>query len=96
MLCELMDVSAEKILTDFINTVSMDREGLDEDQKSLLSLYFLNCKYGQERYHEDSITQMLHELQCVSEFYPEEYNEREQEEWKRMYYKYWFKRWKKG
>lgn len=96
MLCHLLDISAERVLHDFMNTVSMESYGLGKEQQRMLVSYFTSCRYGHQHYSQNDVEQMLYELNCISTLWPGEDSMRVLDKhvaWRDMYHKQWFKKW---
>jgi len=98
LLCRLMDVTPEIIVTDFMDNLSCasrNRLGRDE-AKEKLKEYFLNHKYGQHHYREEDIIQIFKELDAIGMLFPKDASDKMLDlhtKWRDKYYNYFFKKW---
>lgn len=98
MLCSLMGVPAEKILEDFITTLSGAYHSLGEEPRAKLEEYFNLCGYGRKRYTEEELRRMLYELNAIYRLWPDQADGKLIDlhaEWRRAYDQYWYEKWKR-
>jgi len=96
MLCHLLEVPAEKVLHDFMNTIAMESYGLKKEHQQKLISYFIDCGYGQQHYSQEDILKMFHELSCIGTLWPKDAPMKVIDQhvaWREMYHKQWFKKW---
>lgn len=98
MLCAMLDVKPEKLLHDFMWTVSESHHKCTEPQRIKAKDYFLECGYGQELYPKEDILQMFKELEAIRSLWIEiTHNNRKAFDqhirWQHMYIEYWFEKW---
>jgi hypothetical protein len=98
LLCRLMDVTPEQLLTDFMDNLSCGswkRSGKDEARKKLVE-YFLEQGYGQHHYTPDNIHSVFREMNAMGMLWPEHAEMRLidiHSNWIREYHQYWFHKW---
>lgn len=95
-LCKLTGVDPHSVLHDFMVNVGMENRSKEEEQKTSAKEYFLKCGYGQEFYSEDEITQIMKELQTVSDIFPNDCPTDfldVHSAWRELYFDYWFDKW---
>ena len=99
MLCAILDVKVEKLLTDFMWMLSYSHHNsATPKQRKAANKFFINCKYGQPLYAKNQVKQMFDELKAEREIY-ETIDGMDHEDkklfWKNnhMYKQHWFKRW---
>jgi len=100
MLCILFETSPEKILSDFMWTLSCMPTDAKEEQRKASLEYFLLSGYGQQAYSEEDIRQIFRELEanrCLSPQVDDNVITQEQWKlhycWRNMYMQYWFEKW---
>ncbi len=99
MLCAILDVKVQDILTDFMRLVSYSvHNDADSKKRNAAREYFMSCEYGQPGYSEEQINQMFEELKAERLIYDS--NKRMDHEdlqvfhrYKNMHMQHWFKRW---
>lgn len=99
MLCAILDVQPEKILMDFMQsmTYSVSKDA-KEAQRRAARKFFLSRRYGQPVYSKKQIRKMFAELKAIRTTYDstDTMNQEDKELfWKNshMYTEFWFKRW---
>jgi len=98
MLCSLMGVPMEKMIEDFITTLSGSYSSLGEGPRAKLEEYFKLCGYGRKRYTEEEIRQMLYELEAIYRLWPRGENMALMDlhvAWREAYKKHWYEKWKR-
>lgn len=99
MLCAILNVKAEIILSDFMWTMSYSYSNDATERKRKAAIkFFLICGYGQPNYTENDIREIFKELKAQRILYnttkqmPQDDRELY---WKNdhMYIQHWFKRW---
>ncbi len=72
LLCKLMDVTPEQVLTDFANNLvgtPWKREERSEARQKLVE-YFISHGYGQKHYTPDEIRQIFREMEAMGRVFP--------------------------
>lgn len=98
LLCRLMDVTPEQILTDFMDNLSCGswkREGRDLSKQHLIQ-YFLAHGYGQHHYTVAEIEKMFKELDAIGLLFPYDSDSKTLDiycKWRDDNYHYWFNKW---
>ncbi|HLX90683.1 MAG TPA: hypothetical protein VKR32_03315 [Puia sp.] len=98
LLCKLMEVTPNQLLSDFIDNLSCsswNRNGR-ENARSKLVEYFVDHGYGQEYYNQDDIRAIFRELEAIGLVWPKGGKMKLIElssKWQRKFYRYWFKKW---
>jgi hypothetical protein len=98
MLCKLLKVSEEKVLSDFMETFSNESYAMDHDQRNPLAAYVLKSGYGQEFYTRQEIEKLFSELEGISALWPEDAPTELLDahiHWREKYMQYWFHKWEK-
>lgn len=98
VLCAILEVKPEKILHDFMWTLSVSYGESTPEQRAKALEYFLQCGYGQELYTKDDILQMFKELEAkrllmVADRGPGNKFWERHIRWTHMYIEYWFEKW---
>jgi hypothetical protein len=98
MICKLVDTPPEKLILDFIDSLSSGswkREG-KEKARQLLTDYFIEYGYGKDDYSPDELKNMFAELDAMAVVFPKD-GEPEQLEayssWRQNFQQYWFNKW---
>lgn len=98
LLCRLMDVTPEHILTDFMDNLSCGswkREGRDLIKQHLIQ-YFLSHGYGQHHYTVEEIEKLFKELDAIGLLFPYDSDNKTLDiycKWREINYHYWFDKW---
>lgn len=95
LLCKLMKVQPRQVLYDFMCNAGMEEYGLGDAQRTKAMEYFLSCGYG-KHYTEENTRKIFKELDCITTLYPNEGKEKMvdlHDNWRRNYYKYWYRKW---
>ena len=98
MLCALLEVKPERLLTDFMWTVSYSYGDATDEQRAAAVDYFMKCGYGQNLYKREEIELMFQELKAQKllvindENAKNDHRERHYR-WSHMYVQYWFRKW---
>lgn len=98
LLCKLMDVTPDQLLTDFMDNLSCGswkREGRDKAKEKLVE-YFIEHGYGQDLYSAEDIRAIFKEMDAVGLVWPDNakmgmidmYSA-----WRKKHHSYWFKKW---
>lgn len=98
MLCRLMEVTPQKVLTDFIHNLSGcgTTENMKKDPTDLLIQYFILSGYGDAYYTEADIQCIFKEIGALAIVFP--HNGKDEllnlyARWREEHYKYWFDKW---
>lgn len=98
LLCKLMDITPDQVLTDFMDNLSCSswkRQGRDKAKERLID-YFVEHGYGQYRYTAEDIRAIFKELDAIGLLWPEGAKMKLIDlhaEWRDKYHTYWFKKW---
>jgi hypothetical protein len=98
LLCKLMDITPEQVLTDFMDNLSCGswkREGRDKAKEKLIE-YFIEHGYGQQHYTVEDIREMFREMNALGLLWPNDAKMKLIDlyaKWREEYQTYWFKKW---
>lgn len=98
LLCKLMEVTPEEVLTDFMDNLgcgSWKREGREKARERLVE-YFIAHGYGQQHYSEEERQVIFQELDAIGMLWPLNAKMEMIElhsRWRDAYYHYWFQKW---
>ncbi len=98
LLCRLMDITPDQVLTDFMDNLSCGswkRQGRDKAKEKLID-YFVEHGYGQHHYTAEDIRTIFKELDAIGLLWPEGAKMKLIDlhaEWRDKYHTYWFKKW---
>lgn len=98
LLCRLMEVTPDQILTDFMDNLSCGswkRKEKDLAKQNLIQ-YFLTHGYGQHHYTVAEIEKIFKELDAIGLLFPHDSNDKMLDihvTWRDNYYHYWFNKW---
>jgi len=98
LLCKLMDITPEQLITDFMDNLSCGswkRKGRDEAKKKLID-YFIEHGYGQHHYAVEDIRAIFREMDAIGMLWPQQANTEFVErhaQWVSEYHTYWFNKW---
>lgn len=98
MLCRLMEVTPEQVLTDFMDNLgcgSWRREGREKARESVTE-YFIAHGYGQHYYGEEDIRLIFRELDAIGMLWPVKGKMKLVDlhsRWRDEYYRYWYRKW---
>lgn len=100
MLCKLVNVAPEQMLTEFMDHLSFSsfrREGKDKARQAL-SEYFIAAGYGNGQYSEDELKCMFREMDAIGMLFPKDADAETIDayaEWRASHQAYWFDKWQK-
>ena len=98
LLCRLMDITPQKVLTDFMDNLSCgswERRGRDQAKEHLIN-YFIAHGYGQHHYTEEDIRQIFKEMDALGALFPVNGKRKMIDlytKWRSKHHAYWFKKW---
>lgn len=98
LLCRLMDITPDQVLTDFMDNLSCGswkREGRDKAKEKLID-YFVEHGYGQHHYAVEDIRSIFRELNAIGLLWPEGAKSKMTDlhaKWRDKYHTYWFQKW---
>jgi hypothetical protein len=98
LLCRLMDVPPQQVLTDFMDNLSCGswkRAGRDQAKEHLIN-YFIAHGYGQHHYTEADIREIFKEMDAVGLLFPHNGSGKMVDlysNWRDKHQTYWFKKW---
>lgn len=98
LLCRLMDITPDQVLTDFMDNLSCSswkREGRDKAKEKLID-YFVEHGYGQHHYAPEDIRGIFGELDAIGLLWPEGAKSKmidRHANWRDKYHTYWFRKW---
>lgn len=98
LLCRLMDITPDQVLTDFMDTLSCSswkREGRDRAKEKLIDNFFEHG-YGQQHYTIEEIRSIFRELEAIGLLWPEGAKSKMIDlhaKWRDKYHTFWFKKW---
>jgi hypothetical protein len=96
LLCRLLHISEEKLLQDFINTMSLQSHPDDIRRQLFINQYIIENNYGQPHYSKPDVLKMLNELHTVTTLFPNKSSEPKQDEaWREKLIECWFEKWQK-
>ncbi|XZF14096.1 hypothetical protein ACTHGU_20140 [Chitinophagaceae bacterium MMS25-I14] len=98
MLCELLDVTPEHVLSVFMSTVSSDHYLAAPPSKDSAISYFVRCDYGSPHFSRAIVQRMLDELAAINYLFPAAGNPKQVDEyvkWRTSYRRYWLEIWTK-
>jgi hypothetical protein len=96
MLCKLTNMDPQKVLHDFMSTLSMESFGKDNHAQQALENYFIHCGYGQDHYTIEDLHRIFSDLRAFGQLWPDGAKTKvidKHSSWRSMYHKYWFKKW---
>lgn len=98
LICKLLDVEPQNVLSDFMNAVScgsVNGKGKEGAVTKAVE-YFLECGYGEKFYSEQSRREMFRELNSLGILWPAGAKMKFIEmhaKWHTTYLNHWFKKW---
>ena len=98
LLCKLMDITPEKVVSDFMDNLSCGswkREGRDGAKEHLIN-YFIAHGYGQHHYAETDIREIFKEMDALGLLFPRDGNIKLVDlyaDWRDKHHTYFFKKW---
>ena len=99
MLCNLINVTPEQMLTDFMDNLSFSlwrREGR-EKARTALSDYFVEAGYGNKYFTPDELKLMFTELDAIGLLFPKDADPETLDayaRWRKFHQEYWFNKWR--
>lgn len=98
LLCKLVDITPRQVLADFMENLGgegLNRPLADTSREKLMD-YFLEQRYGQDRFGRAEILNIFRELNAISMLYPLGASNSFIDfhaQWREGYQTYWFKKW---
>jgi hypothetical protein len=98
LLCKLADVTPRQVIADFMENLageSLHRGPADTSQEKLMD-YFLERRYGHDRYSRAEMLNIFRELNAISMLYPWGADNSFVDfhaQWREGYQAYWFDKW---
>ncbi len=95
LLCRLMEVTPEEVLSDFMDNLSCGswrREGRDRAKEHLIQ-YFISHGYGQHHFREEEIGEIFKEMDAVGLLFPTKAKPNLLDlysDWRDEHFKWWF------
>lgn len=98
LLCKLMDVTPRQLLADFMQSLAGENpdHNIRNSAKEKLMDYFLEQRYGQEKYSREHIIDIFRELNAVTLLYPSGAENSFIDfhaQWRERYQAFWFNKW---
>jgi len=96
MICELLEVTPQAVLQNFIDDVSLQVGSSGSDERRMAVEYFMRVGYGMHRYEFDQVEQMFDGLNWLRCQWPgnDEAKEKQYLQERRAFLKQWLKEWK--
>jgi hypothetical protein len=98
LLCKLMDVTPRQLIADFMENLageSLNRETANSAREKLTE-YFVEQRYGGDRYSHEQIIAIFRELNAISMLYPLHADNSFVDfhaQWRERYQAFWFDKW---
>jgi hypothetical protein len=93
MICELLEVTPQAVLQNFIDDVSLEVNSSGSDERRMAVEYFMRVGYGMHRYEFDQVEQMFDGLNWLRW---QQYKKKGAafKKLQQQFLKEWFKEWK--
>lgn len=94
LLCKLLHLPEEKLLQDFINTMSFHSDPDDVRRQLFINQYIIEHNYGQPHFSKQDVLKMLGELHTVTTLFPNKSSDPKHDEaWRDKLIESWFEKW---
>jgi hypothetical protein len=98
LLCKLTEVTPRELVADFMQILAgeiLDRQNTNSAKEKLMD-YFLEQRYGQDKFSRDQLIEIFHELNAITLLYPfgaENAFVDFHAQWREQYQAFWFNKW---